>query len=85
MVVSAWFIMTPYPSSITVSKDWAGRYFVSMICDFAPIKLPKSKNTVGADLGLKHLSVTCKGHKEPNLKYTKQYATELAYYQRKTI
>ena len=47
------------------------------------IKLPKSKNTVCADLGLKHLIVTCKGHKEPNPKYTKQYATEIAYYQRK--
>ena len=70
-------------SSITVSKDWAGRYFVSMICDFVPVKLPKSKNIVGADLGLKHLIVTYKGHKEPNPKYTKKYEADLAYYQRK--
>ena len=68
------------PFSITVSKDWAGVYFVSMVCDFVPIKLPKSKNTVGIDLGLKHLIITCKGHKEPNPKYTKKYETELAYY-----
>jgi putative transposase len=50
-------------SSITISKDGAGRYFVSCLCEFEPVKLPVSPNTVGVDLGITHFSVTDDGSK----------------------
>ena len=40
------------PSSITISKDRAGRYFVSMLCEFEAKPMPVSHKTVGIDLGL---------------------------------
>ena len=40
------------PSTITVSRDPAGRYFVSFLVEEDIAPLPSSSNTVGVDLGL---------------------------------
>ena len=71
-----------YPTTITISKDSAGRYFVSCLCRFEPKTLPISKSTVGIDLGLKDLVTTSNGFKSGNPKYTKRYAKKLANAQR---
>lgn len=71
------------PSTIFISKDCAGRYFVSCLCKFEPKPLPISKNTVGIDLGLKDIFVTSDGFKTGNPKYTKRYANKLAKAQRR--
>ena len=71
------------PSSITISKDKAGRYFVSMLCEFEPKPMPITKNTVGIDLGLTDLFITDSGEKVNNPRHTKHYANKLAYLQRK--
>lgn len=71
------------PSSITISKDKAGRYFVSMLCEFEAKPMPISKKTVGIDLGLTDLFITSDGVKSKNPKHTKCYERNLAYLQRK--
>jgi len=71
------------PSSITISKDRAGRYFVSMLCEFESKPLPITAKMVGIDLGLNSLFITSDGKKENNPRHTKRYATKLAYLQRK--
>ncbi|MFH7588197.1 RNA-guided endonuclease TnpB family protein, partial [Oceanimonas smirnovii] len=54
------------PSTITVSKDSAGRYFVSCLCEFAPSKLPLTTNMTGIDLGLTDLFITDQGERVGN-------------------
>ncbi|MDC5753619.1 RNA-guided endonuclease InsQ/TnpB family protein [Vibrio europaeus] len=70
------------PSTITISKDSAGRYFVSCLCRFEPKPLPISKSTVGIDLGLKDLVITSDGFKSGNPQHTKRHAKKLAKAQR---
>ncbi len=70
------------PTTITISKDSAGRYFVSCLCRFEPKPLPISKNTVGIDLGLTDLVITSTGSKSGNPRHTKRYANKLAKAQR---
>ena len=71
------------PSSITISKDCAGRYFVSMLCKFDAKPMPISNKTVGIDLGLNDLFITSDGEKSGNPRHTKRYEKQLAYLQRK--
>ena len=70
------------PSTITISKDTAGRYFVSCLCDFDPETLPVTAKMVGIDLGIKDLFITSDGHKVGNPRHTAKYATKLARAQR---
>ena len=71
------------PSTITISKDSAGRYFVSCLCEFKPTKLPISKNTIGIDLGIRNLFITDTGETVGNPRHTKRYETKLAKAQRR--
>jgi putative transposase len=71
------------PTTITISKDCAGRYFVSCLCRFESKSLPISKSTVGIDLGLKDLVITSKGFKSGNPCFTMRYANKLVKAQRK--
>ena len=41
------------PSSVTVIKDSANRYFLSFVVEVLPKVLPKTDNSVGIDLGIK--------------------------------
>lgn len=70
------------PSTITISKDCAGRYFVSMLCEFKPKNLKKTKNSVGIDLGINSLFITDQGRKINNPRWTAKYAAQLAKRQR---
>ncbi|WP_311948752.1 RNA-guided endonuclease InsQ/TnpB family protein [Halomonas piscis] len=71
------------PSTVTVSKDSAGRYFVSCLCEFDPRALPVTPKMVGIDLGLKDLFVTSDGHRIGNPRHTAKYAAQLAKAQRR--
>src|SRR5690348_7522749 len=51
------------PSSVTVIRDSAGRYFASFVVETAPSALPGAKPVVGIDLGLKHFAVLSDGRK----------------------
>ena len=70
------------PSSITISKDCAGRYFVSMLCEFEAKPMPISNKMVGIDLGLTDLFITSDGKKSGNPRHTLRYQSKLAYYQK---
>jgi putative transposase len=70
------------PSTVTVSKDSAGRYFVSCLCEFDPKALPVTPKMVGIDLGLKDLFVTSDGHRTGNPRHTAKHAARLAKAQR---
>ena len=70
------------PSSITISKDSAGRYFVSCLCEFDNQILPKLDAIIGLDVGIKHLIVTSNGDKIDNPRYFAKYEKKLAKAQR---
>ena len=71
------------PSTVTISKDASGRYFVSCLCEFEPKPLPVSEKTVGIDVGLKDLFITDTGFKTGNPRHTAKYAKRLALLQRR--
>ena len=51
------------PSSVTVIRDSAGRYFASFVVKAAPGRLPETEPVVGIDLGLTHFAVLSDGRK----------------------
>ena len=71
------------PTTVTVSKDQAGRYFVSCLCEFEPSLLPITDKKLGIDVGIKDLFVTSDGFKSGNPRHTAKYAAKLAKYQRR--
>ena len=71
------------PTTVTVSKDCAGRYFVSLLCDADVEKLPVSSSTIGIDLGIKDTVVTSTGWKSSNPRHTYKNQIRLAKYQRR--
>ena len=71
------------PSTVTVSMDAAGRYFVSLLCELESKPLPIRPKTVGVDLGLTHLAILSTGEKIANARYTATYASKLARAQKK--
>ena len=73
------------PSTLTISMDAAGRYFVSCLCEFEPVPLPVSPKTVGVDLGLTHLAILSTGEKIGSARYTAKYAAKLARAQRQLV
>ncbi|MCE2571859.1 RNA-guided endonuclease InsQ/TnpB family protein [Motilimonas eburnea] len=71
------------PTTITISKDCAGRWFVSLLCRFEPKPLPVVNKTVGIDLGLTDIAITSDGFKSGNPRHTAKYATKLAKAQKR--
>ncbi len=69
-------------SSITISKDAAGRYFVAFQGEKDIAKLPSSSRTVGIDLGLTDFIATSHGEKAAAPKIYRKYEARLARYQR---
>ena len=54
------------PSTVTVSKDTAGRYFVSFLLEEDTPALPSTPQTVGIDLGLQDIVTLSTGEKTGN-------------------
>lgn len=50
-------------TTVTVSKDAAGRYFVSMLCDDSVSAKPEAAGRIGIDLGLTHFAILSTGEK----------------------
>jgi len=69
-------------TSVTVSKDPAGRYFVSLLCDDAVAVKPPVQAKVGIDLGLKHFITLSTGEKIEGAKALRKYKAKLAKLQR---
>lgn len=71
------------PSTVTVSQDAAGRWFVSLLCDDPDIKpLPATDRAVGIDAGLDHLVTLSTGEKIANPRYERKDRSRLARAQR---
>jgi len=56
-------------TTVTVSKDAGGRYFVSLLCDDAVLPKPETTGEIGIDLGLTHFAILSTGEKitAPNM------------------
>ena len=72
------------PSTVTVSRDSAGRWFVSMLCEDASVRaLPAAPNSiVGIDVGVTSLVTLSTGEKVANPKFEKEDRERLAKAQR---
>ncbi|MBN2701027.1 MAG: IS200/IS605 family element transposase accessory protein TnpB [Methylothermaceae bacterium] len=70
------------PSSVTVSRDSAGRYHISILIEENVATLPVNKQEVGIDMGLTHAVITSGGQKVNNHQYLKQSEKKLARAQR---
>ncbi|MGW5632428.1 RNA-guided endonuclease InsQ/TnpB family protein, partial [Streptosporangium sandarakinum] len=70
------------PSSVTVIKDAAGRYFASFVLETADEPLPRAAAEVGIDLGLTHFAVTSDGRKIENPRFLRQAERRLRKAQR---
>jgi putative transposase len=51
------------PSSVTIIKDSADRYFVSFVVEFNPQQLPENNYSVGIDLGITDFATLSNGEK----------------------
>ncbi|WP_253728181.1 RNA-guided endonuclease InsQ/TnpB family protein [Lentzea aerocolonigenes] len=71
------------PSTVTVSRDSAGRWFVSLLCEDPSVTpLPATDAVVGIDVGLDHLLVLSTGEKIGNPRHERRDRTALAKAQR---
>jgi putative transposase len=74
---------TSSPSTVTITKDCAGRYFVSLCLDEpAKTQLPKTGRQVGIDLGISRLATLSDGIRIANPRHTMRHARKLARLQR---
>jgi len=51
------------PSSVTVIKDCANRYFLSFVVDIEPVQIDAKNQSIGIDLGIKTFAVMSNGEK----------------------
>src|SRR5260221_4200838 len=71
------------PSSVSVTKDGADRYFVSILIAEDIAHLPETDASIGADLGLKSFVVTSSGEVIGNPKFFRTDEKNLAKAQRR--
>ncbi|MGW2723031.1 RNA-guided endonuclease InsQ/TnpB family protein [Streptomyces sp. NPDC001492] len=74
------------PSSVTVIKDAAGRYFASFVIDTDPAadatRMPNTDRTIGIDLGLTHFAVLSDGTKIDSPRFLRRAEKKLKKAQR---
>ncbi|WP_406352545.1 transposase [Streptomyces sp. NBC_01635] len=71
------------PSTVTVSQDAAGRWFVSLLCEDSTVRpLPATDTAVGVDVGLDHLLTLSTGEKITNPRHERRDRARLARAQR---
>ena len=59
------------PSSITVIKDCANRYFLSFVVEVKPVNIDAKNQSIGIDLGIKTFAVMSDGEKAQSPDYSK--------------
>jgi putative transposase len=74
------------PTSVTVIKDAAGRYFASFVVDTDPAadatRMPDTDRTIGIDLGLTHFAVLSDGTKIDSPRFLRRAEKRLKKAQR---
>ncbi|MGW5880945.1 RNA-guided endonuclease InsQ/TnpB family protein [Streptomyces koyangensis] len=72
------------PSTVTVSQDAAGRWYVSLLVEDPTVQpLPAINTAVGVDVGLDHLLTLSTGEKVANPRHERRDRARLARAQRK--
>jgi putative transposase len=71
------------PSTVTVSRDPAGRWFVSILVETAVEPLPPTDSAVGVDAGITSLITISTGKKIPNPRHERRDRARLAREQRR--
>ena len=71
------------PSTVTVSRDAAGRWFVSLLCECPISPLPPSGTTAGIDAGLTSLVTLSTGEKITSPRHERRDRARLALAQRR--
>ncbi|MBS3039211.1 MAG: IS200/IS605 family element transposase accessory protein TnpB [Dolichospermum sp. DET50] len=59
------------PSSVTVIKDCASRYFISFVVEVEPVNIDAKNQSIGIDLGIKTFAVMSNGEKAQSPDYSK--------------
>jgi putative transposase len=59
------------PSSVTVIKDCANRYFLSFVVEVEPVQVETKNPSIGIDLGIKTFAVMSNGEKAKSPSYKK--------------
>jgi putative transposase len=70
------------PSTVTVTRDSAGRWFVSLLCGDSIAPMPATTAAVGIDAGLDHLVTLSTGEKVANPRHERADRKRLARAQR---
>lgn len=70
------------PSSVTVIKDAAGRYFASFVVQATDLPLPVGASEIGVDLGLAHFAVLSDGTKIDSPRFLRRAEKKLKMAQR---
>ncbi|MFJ6834725.1 RNA-guided endonuclease InsQ/TnpB family protein [Streptomyces sp. NPDC091209] len=70
------------PSTVTVSQDAAGRWFVSLLCDDTITQAPATTHAVGIDAGITSLVTLSTGEKITNPRHERRDRGRLAKAQR---
>jgi putative transposase len=73
---------TGMPTTVTVTKDTAGRYFVSFLVEEEVALLPPTGTVIGLDLGISALVTLSNGEKVTNPKHLARKQRRLAHAQR---
>ncbi|HLO89292.1 MAG TPA: transposase [Nostocaceae cyanobacterium] len=60
------------PTSVTVVKDCANRYFLSFVVEVEPIQTDAKNQSIGLDLGIKTFAVMSNGEKATSPDYSKK-------------
>ena len=71
------------PSTVTVSRDSAGRWHVSLLVDERIEVLPPVDTAVGIDLGLRDFAITSDGERIAHPRHLRRRERRLARYQRR--
>ncbi|MCY9665820.1 IS200/IS605 family element RNA-guided endonuclease TnpB [Paenibacillus alginolyticus] len=66
----------------TIRRNPSGKYFVSMLAEVEVHELPKIRNVIGVDLGIKDFAITSDGEVFENPKYLRKYEKQLEKAQR---
>ncbi|MDN3029304.1 RNA-guided endonuclease TnpB family protein [Streptomyces sp. S.PB5] len=70
------------PTTVTVSRDAAGRWFVSLLCEDTITPAPATTNAVGLDAGITSLVTLSTGEKITNPRHERRDRARLAKAQR---
>lgn len=74
---------TSSPTTVTITKDCSGRYFVTFVLDETIRAFPKTGKSVGIDMGLMYLATLSTGDRIDNPKLSRSFEKQVIREQRR--